>query len=192
MLSDGEFYASINVYLRAKRTGQAEKVTPKDASATRSNGEKEPDGVTESMGPNGPILSIIVRSRGSQASASHQSGTVLGDGFRWLSTEHRGWAWPVIEADNIHSLVDGIVMLEGMPVDKVKIRECKIVENNSGVSETFSLFLVSLKNPENVRYVISFDGRYESDGSFRTNLPGLNDLAGDWAVRWMFREKHGR
>lgn len=193
MLSDEEFYKQLLPHLRAKSAGQAQVITPKDASATRSNGEKASDGVTESDGPGDPKLSIIVRHRGSRV-PEHQRGTNFRDsGNRVRSTQAWGWAEPLVDQDNPGSQVDGLVRLDDGTTDKVKITKVQTANKYSGphFQDVVSFALTSLTKEETA-YIIQFEGRTTKTGHFRTDKAELNDIANDWMVRYMIRKDHGR
>jgi len=186
MLSDEEFYAAVLPHLRAKRAGQEPKITPKDASATCSNGQKDSDGVTESTPPNDPILSIIVRTR----AAPHTRYT-----GRWLSSEHKGTAVPIVMPDAT-SKVDGIITLDNGVSEEVSLAECKVypraVSKGRTRSDTVAFRMKSVRAPDEMQFVITFDGQPGLDGDFIADDHKLTQVAGDWAVRWVFRSKHGR
>ena len=193
MLSDDEFYEQIKPYLRAKSAGRAQVITPKDASATRSNGEKEPEGVTESIGPNGPKLSIIVRYRGSAVPESQRASRYRGNDNRIRSASRTGWAKPLVIQDDPGSPVDGIVILDDGTSDKVKISKVQSydIPPSRGYGQTVAFALSSLTK-EDTAYIIEFHGATTKSGHFQTNDKKLNDIANDWMVRWMLRKEHGR
>ena len=192
MLTDEEFYSAVQPYLRAKSAGKELKITPKGASATWSNGQKDPDGVTESTPPNGPILSIIVRSRASQVPDSQRTPNFRDMG-KWRSSERKGQAWPVVIKDELDSPVDGLVSLGGGMANQVSIAEVRTYQNNRGASgwgETVAFRLKSVRT-EDVQYIIQFDGRFKKDGDFACSDPELEKTASDWALRWMYRQQYG-
>jgi hypothetical protein len=191
MLSDEEFYAAIKPHLRAKSAGQEGKITPKDASATRSNGENASDGVTESRGPNGPKVPILVRTVHSNVPARERTASGLTPPS-FSCSKHFGRAWPVVIQEDILSPVDGVVTLDHGSSYKVKITEVSHHTNDRMMTECVTFTLSSLSPQPEMYFVISFDGEPTMEGEFRTIDPQLNDLANDWMVRHFFREKHGR
>ncbi|GAA2554809.1 hypothetical protein GCM10010423_64980 [Streptomyces levis] len=190
MLSDDEFYDAIKPHLRAKSAGQKQKITPKDASATWSNGEKDPDGVTESVGPNGPKLSIT-------ATRVHRDVPVgnpdrYGPRQYYSGNRYSGWAWPVVDADDPRSPVDGIVNLVNGKSYKVRINHVSTMENPVTLTHTVKFILTSLYPSTKVDFVIKFEGSVKPHGEFEALDPGLNDIANDWMVRYMMRQINGK